>query len=102
MGSVSKLHLGGFKWVEETCHFNEYFLRSYNEDSHIGYFIEVDVQYLENLDNLQNDLPFLPERMKIWKAEKLTTTNLHNRKENAMHMKILKQALIMSKIAWSH
>ena len=96
MGSVSKLHLGGFKWVDEKCHI------CYNEDSHIGYFIEVDVQYLENLDNLQNDLPFLPERMKIWKAEKLTTTNLHNRKENAMHMKILKQALIMAKIAWSH
>ena len=65
MGSVSKLHLGGFKGVEETCHFNEYFLRSYNEDSHTGYLIEVDVQYLENLDNLQNDLPFLSERMKI-------------------------------------
>ena len=99
MGSVSKLHLGGFKGVEETCHFNEYFLRSYNEDSHTGYLIEVDVQYLENLDNLQNDLPFLSERMKIWKAEKLTTTYLHNRKENVMHMKNLKQALIVAKIA---
>ena len=65
MGSVSKLHLGSFKWVEETCHFSEYFLRSYNEDSHTGYLIEVDVQYLENLDNLKNDLPFLSERMKI-------------------------------------
>ena len=26
---------------------------------------EVDVQYLEKLRELHNDLPFLPERMKI-------------------------------------
>ena len=26
---------------------------------------EVDVEYPKRLDNLQSDLPFLPERMKI-------------------------------------
>ena len=36
-----------------------------------GYFLEVDVQYIEELDELHNDLPFLPERMKIEKVEKL-------------------------------
>ena len=30
--------------------------------------MEVDVQYLYKLRELQNDLPFLPERMKIEKV----------------------------------
>ena len=30
-----------------------------------GYILEVDVQYLEQIHDLHNDLPFLPERMKI-------------------------------------
>ena len=30
-----------------------------------------DVQHLEKLHELHNDLPFLPERMKIGKVEKL-------------------------------
>ena len=32
-----------------------------------------DVQHLEKLHELHNDLPFLPERMKIGKVEKLVT-----------------------------
>ena len=43
------LSLGGFKWFEETCQFNEDFIKSYNEDADIGYFIEADVQYPEEL-----------------------------------------------------
>ena len=30
-----KLTLGGFKCVEETCQFNEDFIKSYNEDSDV-------------------------------------------------------------------
>ena len=29
----------GLKWVEETSQFNEDFIKSYNEDSNIGYFL---------------------------------------------------------------
>ena len=36
-------------------------------------FLEFDVQYLEKLHELHNDLPFLPERMKIEKVEKFVT-----------------------------
>ena len=39
---------------------------------------------------LQNDLPFLPERMKIEKVKKLVT-NLHDK--YVMHIRNLKQAL---------
>ena len=45
--------------------FNNNFLKNYDENSNIGYILEVDVEYPERIHNLQNDLPFLPERMKI-------------------------------------
>ena len=45
--------------------FNEDFIKNYNEECDERYFLEVDVQYTEKLDELHNDLPFLPERIKI-------------------------------------
>ena len=56
------------------------FHKKYNEESDEGYFLEVDVQYLEKLHEIHNDLPFLPERMKIEKAEELVA-NLHDKTE---------------------
>ena len=38
-----KLPLDGFKWVEETSRFNEGFIKSYNDNSDEGFFLEVDV-----------------------------------------------------------
>ena len=58
-----------------------------NEESNEGYFLEVDVQYLEKLHELHNYLPFLSERMKIEKVKKLVD-NLH-----VVHIRSLKQAL---------
>ena len=40
-------------------------------------FLEVNVHYLKNLHEFPNDLPFLPERMKIEKEEKFVA-NLHD------------------------
>ena len=37
-------------------------------------FFKVDVRYIEKLQELSNDLPFLAERMKIEKVEKLEST----------------------------
>ena len=48
-----------------TSQFNEDFIKSYNEESDEGYFLDVDVQYPEKLHELQNGLPFLPERIKL-------------------------------------
>ena len=45
--------------------------KNYNEESDKWYFLEVDIQYTEKLHELHNDLPFLPEVMKIEKVEKL-------------------------------
>ena len=73
-----KLPENNFEWIEDTSQLNEDFIKSYNEESHEGYFLEVHVQYLEKLQELLNDLPFLPERKKIEKFEKLVT-NLHEK-----------------------
>ena len=75
-----KLIVNNFEWIEDTSQFNEDFIKNYNEESDNGYFLEVDVQYLEKLHELYNDLPFLPERMKIEKVEKLVA-NLHDKTE---------------------
>ena len=58
-----KLPVNGFKWVEKSrlSRFNERFIKNYNENSDIGYFLEVDIDYLKELFNLHKDLPFLPE-----------------------------------------
>ena len=48
----------GFKWVEKTSQFSEQFIKNYNKDSSEGYFLEVDVQYIEELYKLSNDLLF--------------------------------------------
>ena len=87
-----KLPVNNFEWIKDTSQFNEDFIKNYNEESDEGYFFEVDVQYLEKLHELHNDLPFLPERMKIEKVEKLVA-NLHDKTEYVIHIRNLKQAL---------
>ena len=72
-----KLPINNFEWIKDASQFNEDFIKFYNEESDEEYFLEVDVQYLEKLHELYNDLPFLPERIKIEKVEKLTA-NLHD------------------------
>ena len=40
-----KLPVNGFKWVEDFSGFDEGLIRSYNEISKEGYFLEVDIEY---------------------------------------------------------
>ena len=65
---LQKLPVNNFEWIEDTSQFNEDVIKNYNEESDEGYSLEVDVQYLEKLHDLDNDLPFLPETMKIEKV----------------------------------
>ena len=66
-----KLPINGFKWVTDPSRFNDIFRKNYNEDSDVGYFLEVDVEYPKKLFSSHKDLPFLPERKKIEKVEKI-------------------------------
>ena len=66
-----KLPISGFKWVEKLSRFNERLIKKYNENSDIGYFFEVDINYPTELFNLHKDLPFLPEKKKLINVKKL-------------------------------
>ena len=82
-----------FTLVENKSQFITYFIKSFNGDSDKGYFFEKgDVQYPKKLHDLHNDLPFLPQRLKIEKVEKLVV-NFDDKKEYVMHIRNLKQAL---------
>ena len=74
-----KLPIDGFEWVEDQSKIDEYFIKNYDEDSDVGYFIVADVEYAKELHTLHSDLPFLPERMKVNKCEKLIC-NLYDKK----------------------
>ena len=87
-----KLLVNNFERITDTSQFNEDFIKNYNEESDEGYFLEVDVQYLEKLHELHNDLPFLSKRMKIVKVEKLVA-NLHDKTEYIIHIMNLKQTV---------
>ena len=71
----------------------EIFIKNYNGNSDIGYFLEVDIDYPKKLFNLHKDLPFLPEIKKVNKVEKLTCS-IENKEKYVIHIRSLKQALI--------
>ena len=75
---LPKLPVNKFEQIKDTSQYNEGFIKFYNEEDDEGYFLEVDVQYLEKLFDFHNDLTFLPERIKIEKVEKLVA-NLHDK-----------------------
>ena len=61
----------GFKWVKNLPKFNEDFIKIYNENSNKGYVLKVDVEFPKSLFLLHKDLPFLDEKKKIFKCQKL-------------------------------
>ena len=85
-----KLPTNGFIWVKHLSHFNESIIRNYNENSYIGYFLEVDIEYLQI--NFHKKLPFLSERKKVEKVEKLVC-GIEDKEKYVIHIRALKQAL---------
>ena len=59
------LPVDDFEWMKNLSKTDEDFRKNYDENSDKGYILEVDGEYLKNLHDLHNDLPFLLERMKI-------------------------------------
>ena len=79
-----KLPVGGFKWIDEVSKIDEDFIKNNDENSDIGYFLKVDIEYPKELHDLHSDLPFLPERIKINKCNKLVC-NLNDKKLCCSH-----------------
>ena len=60
-----KLPVNGFKQVEDLS------MKIYNKKVKEEHFLEVAIEYLVELRELHNDLPFLPERMRTVKFRNL-------------------------------
>ena len=58
----------------------------------MGYFLEVDIDHSKELFNFHKDLPFLPERKKVEKVEKLICS-IEDKEKYVIHIRALKQAL---------
>ena len=76
-----KLPVNGFKWTD-IDEIKEEFIKNYNENDNKQYILEVEVRYPKRLHELHSNLPFLSERMKIDKCNKLVC-NLLNKKNMA-------------------
>ena len=89
-----KLPINGFKCVGKSklSRFNERFIKNFDENSDIGYFLEVDIDYLKELFNLHKDLPFLPKRKKVNKSEKFICS-IEDKEKYVVHIRALKEAL---------
>ena len=52
----------GFKWLKNIDKFD---IMSISDKSPIGYFLEVDLEYPEELHELHNDFPLAPEKLAV-------------------------------------
>ena len=60
-----KFPVNNFRWVENLSLFKKDFIKSYNQNSDEGHFLEVDFKNPEEVNELHNFLSLLPKRMKI-------------------------------------
>ena len=65
-----KLPVNSFKWENDLSKFNENFIKNYNENSDVGYFLEVDVEYPKNLFSSHKAYHFY-QKKKISKSRKI-------------------------------
>ena len=79
-----KLSVNGFMWDRYLSDFTEDFLKNYDENCDLGYFLEVDVEYPKKLLGSHKELSFLPEK-KIEKVEKHDSI-LHRRRRKICHL----------------
>ena len=56
------LPYGEFKWLENVDNLD---VKSINEKKEIGYFLEVDLEYPDELHELHNDYPLAPEKLAV-------------------------------------
>ena len=56
------LPYGEFNWLKNVDKFD---VNSINEKSEIGYFLEVDLEYLDELHELHNDYPLAPQKCAV-------------------------------------
>ena len=88
---ITKFSVGKFEWIHPND-YTEDLIKSYDDNDDYGAILKVDIKYLKELLNKHKDLPFLPERRKINKTNKLTTC-IEDKEKYVVHISALKQAL---------
>ena len=89
---IQLLPTGKFKWVNDVSEFTSKKINELVKHDSKGYLLEVDVKYPKELHDLHNHLPFMCEKMKINKVEKLVPY-LYDKKKYVIHIRALTQAL---------
>ena len=56
------LHYSEFKWLNKNK-FDKFIVTSIEKNSSIGYILEVDLEYLDELHDLHNDYSLVPEKI---------------------------------------
>ena len=64
MGNESIFTNSGFKWLNRGK-VDNFDVNSISENSPIGYILEVDLEYPDELHELHNDYPLAPEKLEI-------------------------------------
>ena len=76
-------------------------INSYGNWDSEGYILEVDVRYPKEFHDYHNDLPFMCEKMKINRVEKLVP-NLYAKRNYVIYIRalnqVLKHQLILEKV----
>ncbi|XP_069364145.1 uncharacterized protein [Maniola hyperantus] len=84
------LPTGGFEWVNTETNFKV------SDTSEIGYILEVDLEYPNELHDLHSDLPLCPENIRIGNSKDIKLVpNLNNKTKYKIHYRNLKQCLSM-------
>ena len=87
-----KLPVDNFKWETNVTIFTKDFIKSYNEETDIGYLLFVDVLYPKYFREKHKYLPFLPEKVKHDKVTKLSC-EITNKNNYSVSIFALKQSL---------
>ena len=87
-----KLPINNFKWETDLSIFTSDFIKNYDSHNDMGYIFYVDIIYRKELYELHKDLPFLPDRMKVNKFNKLVAS-VHDKNNYVIRIYALKQAL---------
>ena len=84
-----------FELVENTSDFTGDLIKKYDDKTNVGYFLKANITYPQHIKISLNDLPFLPQKMRIDKQEKCVC-NFNDKYVYVLHVRNLKQVLNLS------
>ena len=91
-GMHHSLPYGNFEWVKEKdINTTDFFVK---DDSPVGYILEVDLEYPQEIHDAHKDLPFCPESAAPpGSSQKKLLTTLYDKEKYVIHYKHLEYAL---------